>query len=319
MDDTDVLVSEVGPRDGLQSIKRVMPTPAKLAWIGALAGAGVREIEVASFVPAKLLPQMADAEEVVRAARAIPGLTVLALVPNLKGAERAVAAGAHKLTLPISASRQHSMANLRRSPEEAIDEVARVCALRDASPPGRRVGVEANVATAFGCTLEGRVSEDWVIEIAVRLARAGADAVGLSDTTGYGNPAQVRRLFTRLAREIGTERVGGAHLHNTRGQGLANVVAALEAGVTTFDSSQGGIGGCPYAPGATGNIVTEDLVFMLEAMGLRTGIDIERLIAARAIVAEALPGEPLYGHVPDAGLPKGFAPASAPPRAPRTA
>jgi hydroxymethylglutaryl-CoA lyase len=315
MDKTDVLVSEVGPRDGLQSIKRVMPTAAKLAWIGALAGAGVREIEAASFVPAKLLPQMADAEEVVRGARAIPGLTVLALVPNLKGAERAIAAGAHKLTLPISASRQHSMANLRRSPEEAIDEVARVCALRDASPPERRVGVEANVATAFGCTLEGPVSEDWVIEIAVRLARAGADAVGLSDTTGYGNPAQVRRLFTRLTRAIGAERVGGAHLHNTRGQGLANVVAALEAGVTTFDSSQGGIGGCPYAPGATGNIVTEDLVFMLEAMGLRTGIDIERLIAARAIVAEALPGEPLYGHVPDAGLPKGFTPASALPRA----
>lgn len=311
MDETDVLVSEVGPRDGLQSIERVMPTAAKLAWIRALADAGVREIEVASFVPAKLLPQMADAEEVVRAARAIPGLTVLALVPNLKGAERAVAAGAHKLTLPVSASRKHSMANLRRSPEEAIDEVARVCALRDASPPDRRVGVEANVATAFGCTLEGPVSEDWVIEIAARLARAGADAVGLSDTTGYGNPAQVRRLFTRLAREIGAERVGGAHLHNTRGQGLANVVAALDAGVTTFDSSQGGIGGCPYAPGATGNIVTEDLVFMLEAMGLRTGIDIERLIAARAIVAAALPGEPLYGHVPDAGLPKGFAPASA--------
>jgi hydroxymethylglutaryl-CoA lyase len=310
----DVLVSEVGPRDGLQSVQRAMPTAAKVEWIRALAAAGVREIEVASFVPAKLLPQMADAEEVVRAARAIPALTVLALVPNLKGAERAVAAGAHKLTLPVSASRQHSMANLRRSPEQAIDEVARVCALRDALPRDRRVGVEANVATAFGCTLEGRVPEDWVIEIAVRLARAGADAVGLSDTTGYGNPAQVRRMFARLAREIGAERVGGAHFHNTRGQGLANVVAALDAGVKTFDSSQGGIGGCPYAPGASGNIVTEDLVFMLEAMGLRTGIDIERLIAARAIVADALPGEPLYGHLPDAGLPKGFAPATARPR-----
>jgi hydroxymethylglutaryl-CoA lyase len=231
---------------------------------------------------------------------------VLALVPNLKGAERAIAAGAHKLTLPISASRQHSQANLRRTPEEAIEEVARVCALRDGLPPASRVGVEANVATAFGCTLEGPVSEDWVMEIATRLARAGADAIGLSDTTGYGNPAQVKRMFARLAREIGPERIGGAHLHNTRGQGLANVVAALDAGVTTFDSSQGGIGGCPYAPGATGNIVTEDLVFMLESMGLRTGIDLERLIAARAIVAAALPGEPLYGHVPDAGLTKGF-------------
>jgi hydroxymethylglutaryl-CoA lyase len=307
--DTDVLVSEVGPRDGLQSVKRTMPTAAKLAWIRALADAGLSEIEVGSFVPPKLLPQMADAEEVVREARKVPGLTVLALVPNLKGAERAIAAGAHKLTLPISASRQHSMANLRRTPEEAIEEVVRVCAVRDSLPPGSRVGVEANVATAFGCTMEGPVSEDWVMEIAVRLARAGADAVGLSDTTGYGNPAQVKRMFARLKREIGN-RVGGAHLHNTRGQGLANVVAALDAGVTTFDSSQGGIGGCPYAPGATGNIVTEDLVFMLESMGLRTGIDLERLIAARKIVADALPGEPLYGHVPDAGLTKGFVPAS---------
>jgi hydroxymethylglutaryl-CoA lyase len=307
--DTDVLVSEVGPRDGLQSVKRTMPTAAKLAWIRALVDAGLTEIEVGSFVPPKLLPQMADAEEVVREARKIPGLTVLALVPNLKGAERAIAAGAHKLTLPISASRQHSMANLRRTPEEAIEEVVRVCAVRDSLPPGSRVGVEANVATAFGCTMEGPVSEDWVMEIAVRLARAGADAVGLSDTTGYGNPAQVKRMFARLKREIGN-RVGGAHLHNTRGQGLANVVAALDAGVTTFDSSQGGIGGCPYAPGATGNIVTEDLVFMLESMGLRTGIDLERLIAARKIVADALPGEPLYGHVPDAGLTKGFVPAS---------
>jgi hydroxymethylglutaryl-CoA lyase len=303
-------VSEVGPRDGLQSVKRTMPTAAKLAWIGALADAGLTEIEVGSFVPPKLLPQMADAAEVVQGARGIPGLTVLALVPNLKGAERAIAAGAHKLTLPVSASRQHSMANLRRSPEEAIEEVARVCALRDALPPEARVGVEANVATAFGCTMEGPVSEDWVMEVATRLARAGADAVGLSDTTGYGNPAQVKRMFARLRREIG-DRVGGAHLHNTRGQGLANVVAALDAGVTTFDSSQGGIGGCPYAPGATGNIVTEDLVFMLESMGLRTGIDLEKLIAARKIVAEALPGEPLYGHVPDAGLTKGFVPASA--------
>jgi hydroxymethylglutaryl-CoA lyase len=310
MSTTDVLVSEVGPRDGLQSLKRTMPTAAKLEWIRALAGAGIAEIEVGSFVPPKLLPQMVDAEEVVRESRRIPGLTVLALVPNLKGAERAIVAGVHKLTLPISASRQHSQANLRRTPEEAVEEVARVCALRDAQPAGARFGVEANVATAFGCTMEGAVSEDWVMEIATRLARAGAEAVGLSDTTGYANPTQVKRMFARLAREIGRERVGGAHLHNTRGQGLANVVAALDAGVTTFDSSQGGIGGCPYAPGATGNVVTEDLVFMLESMGLRTGIDIEKLIAARAIVERALPGEPLYGHVPDAGLTKGFVYAS---------
>lgn len=306
MTEIDILVSEVGPRDGLQSIKRSMATEAKHRWISALAAAGLREIEVASFVPAKLLPQMADAAEVVREAVHIRGLTVLALAPNLKGVEAAVAAGAHKISLPISASRAHSQANIRKTPEEAMDEVARVCAWRNSLPPGQRFGVEANVATAFGCTMEGAVPEDRVIKMAVRLAECGADAVGLSDTTGYGNPAQVKRLFRRAISELG-DKIGGAHMHNTRGQGLANALAAIEAGATTLDASQGGIGGCPYAPGATGNIVTEDLVFMLESMGLRTGIDIERLIAARAIVLDALPGEPLYGHVPEAGLTKGFA------------
>jgi hydroxymethylglutaryl-CoA lyase len=304
-----ILVSEVGPRDGLQSIKRAMPTEAKHRWIRALAGAGLREIEVASFVPAKLLPQMADAAEVVREAAKIPGLTVLALAPNLRGVQDAVAAGATKVTLPVSASEAHSRANIRMSCEEAIAQVGRICAFRDGLPEGARPGVEAGIATAFGCTLQGEVPEDWVFEMARRLVAAGADSVGLSDTVGYANPAQVKRMFTRLAREIG-DKAGGAHLHNTRGQGLANVVAALEAGVTTFDASQGGIGGCPYAPGASGNVVTEDLVFMLEAMGCETGIDLDRLIAAREILKEGLPGEPIYGHVPDAGLPKTFRPAA---------
>lgn len=309
MTDIDVLVSEVGPRDGLQSIARAMPTADKHRWIAALAAAGLREIEVGSFVSPKRLPQMADAADVVRQARTIPNLTVLALVPNLRGAEAAVTAGVHKLTMPVSASRAHSLQNIGKTPEEAVDEVARVRALLDAVPSSERPALEVGISTAFGCTLEGAVGEDWVIRLAALLARAGAESIGLSDTTGSGNPAQVRRLFTRLRAEIG-DRMGGGHFHNTRGQGLANVVAALDVGVTTFDSSQGGLGGCPYAPGATGNIVTEDLVFLLEAMGLSTGIDLDALIAARAIVAEALPGEPLYGHVPDAGLPKGFVPAS---------
>jgi hydroxymethylglutaryl-CoA lyase len=303
--DIDILVSEVGPRDGLQSVKRTMPTAAKHRWIAALAAAGLREIEVASFVPPKLLPQMADAGEVVREAVKIPGLVVLALAPNARGAENAMAAGAHKITMPVSASREHSLKNIRMTPEEAVAQVARVVELRDALPGGRRPAVEVGISTAFGCTMEGTVPEDRVMQLAAMLAKAGADSIGLSDTTGYANPVQVRRMFARLKREIG-ERLGGAHLHNTRGQGLANVVAALDAGVTTFDSSQGGLGGCPYAPGATGNIVTEDLVFLLEAMGLRTGIDIGKLLAARPLVLEGLPGEPLYGHLPDAGLPKGF-------------
>jgi hydroxymethylglutaryl-CoA lyase len=300
-----VLISEVGPRDGLQSIKRSMPTEAKHRWIRALAGAGLGEIEVASFVPPKLLPQMADAAAVVREAVKIPGLVVLALAPNLRGFQDAAAAGAHKVTLPISASQAHSRANIRMSCEEAIESVARICATRDTLPVGQRPRVEVGISTAFGCTIQGHVSEDWVFEMATRIASKGADSIGLSDTVGYANPRQILRMFKRLKTELG-DRAGGAHLHNTRGQGLANVVAAIEAGVSTFDASQGGIGGCPYAPGASGNIVTEDLVFLLESMGLDTGIDIEKLIAARAILSEALPGEPIYGHVPDAGLPKGF-------------
>jgi hydroxymethylglutaryl-CoA lyase len=300
----------VGPRDGLQSIKRSMPTEAKLRWIAALAAAGIREIEIGSFVSLRLLPQMADADEVVKGALAIGGFCVAALVPNLRGAERAIAAGAQKISLPVSASRLHSLSNINMTPEQAVEQVAAVVRLRNSLPEGRRPEIEAGISTAFGCTMEGQVSEDWVIELAGMLAASGADTVNLADTTGMGNPAQVRRLFRRLRSELGGK-AGGAHLHNTRGQGLANVVAALDVGVTTFDSSLGGLGGCPYAPGATGNIVTEDLVFLLESMGLRTGIDMDRLIEAREALLAGLPGETLYGHMHEVGYPKGFSPARA--------
>jgi hydroxymethylglutaryl-CoA lyase len=313
-----VLVSEVGPRDGLQSIRRTMPTEAKHRWIRALAASGLREIEFGSFVHPKLLPQMADAEAVVREAVNIPGLTVLALVPNLKGAQRAAAAGAHKITVPVAASQLHNMANVRMTCEESIDAVADICRWRDGLGRATRLEVEAGISSAFGCTREGPVPEDWVIEMAVRLAEAGVDSVGLSDSVGFANPAQTRRMFKRLIAELGPK-AGGAHLHNTRGQGLANVVAALDVGVTTFDASQAGLGGCPYAPGATGNIVTEDLVYLLEAMGVDTGIDLDALSEARAILREALPGEALYGHVPEAGVHKGFAYANPARRAPASA
>ncbi|WP_458095483.1 hydroxymethylglutaryl-CoA lyase [Roseomonas sp. WA12] len=300
-----ILVSEVGPRDGLQSIHRTMPTAAKISWVRALAAAGLQEIEVGSFVNPKKLPQMADAADVVRAALEIPGLTVLALAPNLRGVRAAAEAGAHKITMPVSASEPHSIANIGMTHEQVLAEVARVIEYRNGLPADGRPAIEIGVSTAFGCTIAGPVSEDWVIELASRLAQLGVDSVGLSDGVGYANPAQVKRLFTRLLAELG-DRAGGAHLHNTRGQGLANVVAALEVGVTTFDASQGGIGGCPYSPGATGNIVTEDLVWMLEAMGHDTGVDLGRLAEARRALAEGLPGEALYGHLPDVGTEKGF-------------
>jgi hydroxymethylglutaryl-CoA lyase len=299
----DVLISEVGPRDGLQSVKATMPTDSKLRWIDALYAAGVREIEVASFVPAKLLPQMADAAEVVRHAITLPGLVVMALVPNRKGAQAALEAGVQKLTMPVSASVAHSLANVRKTPTEMVEEVRAISELRDAIAP--RVKLEAGISTAFGCTLQGLVPEDDVIRLAAQCIEAGADESGLSDTVGYANPAQVRRLFRRLRAEIGVH-AGAAHMHNTRGLGIANCLAAWDEGVRTFDASLGGLGGCPYAPGASGNAVTEDLVFMFEAMGVRTGIDIQKLIAARAPLMAGLPGEPVYGMTPEAGLPKGF-------------
>jgi len=298
-----VLISEVGPRDGLQSVSAVMSTAHKRAWIDALHASGLREIEVGSFVPARTLPQMADVAEIVRHATALPGWTVLALVPNLRGAAAALEAGVHKLTVPVSASEAHSLANVRRSRIDMVAAVREIVALRDATAPD--VPVEIGMSTAFGCTLQGAVPDDEVVWLAEQLVAAGADEIGLSDTTGMANPAQVRRLFRRVRTAIG-DQTGSAHLHNTRGLGLANCLAAWDVGVRTFDASLGGLGGCPYAPGASGNVVSEDLVFMFEAMGVDTGIDLARLIAARATLQAGLPGEPLYGMVPDAGVPAGF-------------
>jgi hydroxymethylglutaryl-CoA lyase len=299
----DVLISEVGPRDGLQSIAPTMPTAAKCAWIDALHAAGLAEIEVGSFVSAKLLPQLADTAAVVQHALTLPGLTVMALVPNLRGAQAAFEAGVHKITIPVSASPAHLMANVRKTPAQMLDEVAAIVALRHGQAP--QVAVEVGISTAFGCTIQGAVDEAEVLRLAEALVRLGVDDVGLSDTTGMANPAQVKRLFNGLRAAIG-EHAGAAHLHNTRGLGLANCLAAYEVGVRAFDASLAGLGGCPYAPGASGNVVTEDLVFMFEAMGVKTGIDIGRLIAARVPLREALPGEPLYGMTAEAGLPKGF-------------
>ena len=299
----DVLISEVGPRDGLQSVKATMSTAHKCDWINALHAAGLREIEVASFVPATLLPQMADAAAVVRHALTLPGLTVMTLVPNQRGAAAALAAGVHKLTIPVSASAAHSLANVRKTREQMVQEVRAIVALRNEVAPG--VKIEAGISTAFGCTLQGAVPEDEVIWLAEQVVAAGVDEAGLSDTTGMANPAQVRRLFRRLQAALGPK-AGAAHLHNTRGLGLANCLAAYDVGVRTFDSSLGGLGGCPYAPGASGNVVTEDLVFMFEAMGVSTGVDLGKLMAARSALQAGLPGEPLYGMTPEAGLPKGF-------------
>lgn len=304
-----ILISEVGPRDGLQSISNIMPLEAKKAWIAAEAAAGVTEIEVGSFVPAKLLPQLADTAEVVAFARTIPGLTVAVLVPNLKGAEAAIAAGAHKITIPLSTSETHSLKNVRRTHAQMIEESRQIADLIKSLPADRRPKFEGGLSTAFGCTIEGIVPPERVVALAEALMKAGCDEVGLSDTTGYANPTQVKDLVKRVRSAVGEHALSGLHLHNTRGLGLANVLAGLDVGITTFDSSLGGLGGCPFAPGASGNIVTEDLVFMLEAMGLSTGVDLPKLLDVRRILKESLPSDELYGFIPDAGLPLGFQPA----------
>ena len=298
---THAVVREVGLRDGLQSIARVLPTAQKIEWVNAAYAAGQREIEVGSFVPARLLPQLADTAEVLAHAQTLPGLRASVLVPNLKGAERALECGAHLMVVPLSASHAHSLANLRKTPDEVVAEVARIRAARDAA--GSATLIEGGVGTAFGCTLQGEVAESEVLRLMQALLDAGADRVSLADTVGFADPASVQRLFAK-ARALVGDRLACAHFHDTRGMGLANAYAAWQTGITRFDACLAGIGGCPHAPGASGNVSTEDLAWMLRSMGIDTGLDIDALLALRQQVAGWLQGEALHGTLWRAGLPK---------------
>jgi len=297
------VIREVGLRDGLQSIQTMLTTEQKKDWIRGAYAAGQREIEVGSFVPARLLPQLADTAELVAFARTLPGLFVSVLVPNLRGAQDAIASGADLIIVPLSASHAHSLANLRKTPDEVVAEMARIRAARDAA--GAATRIEGGVGTAFGCTIQGRVEPDEVLRLMQALLDAGADRVSLADTVGYADPARVGDLFAR-AIAIAGDRFWCGHFHDTRGLGLANALAALQAGVTRFDACLAGIGGCPHAPGASGNVASEDLAYMLGSMSIDTGIDIERLLALRARVAGWLQGEALHGTLWRAGLPKTF-------------
>ena len=303
MSDPDILISEVGPRDGLQNTKIFMPTEAKKRWISALAAAGLREIEVCSFVNPKLIAQFSDADEVVAHAATLPNVAVVALVPNFKGAERAAKTAARKISLPISASEAHSVSNVRKTINEQVAELSRIVELRRAG--GATFEINGGISTAFGCTIQGEVKQADVLRLVERVVAAGADSVSIADTVGYANPKQVREVFA-AARRIAGAKLDAAHFHNTRGLGLANCLAAIEVGVRSLDSSMAGLGGCPYAPGASGNVITEDLVFMLESMGLKTGIDFAKLLDARRVLEDALPGAEFHGHLAKAGLPKGF-------------
>jgi hydroxymethylglutaryl-CoA lyase len=303
-----VSICEVGPRDGLQIVAQRMPTDVKLPWIAQLAAAGLQEIEVGSFVSPRLVPQMADTAEVVKGALQIPGLTVCALAGNLRGAISAYEAGAHVVAIPISVSDTHSRANVNKGTDEQIEMVRQIVDwVRSQSRPMR---IDAAAATAFGCSMEGDVPQERVARVARALADTGVDAIALADTVGYAHPAQVRSVVRAVRDAIGAKLVK-LHLHDTMGLGLANALVGLEEGIRSFDSCLAGLGGCPFAPGASGNIVTEDLVFMLESMGYTTGIDLARLIEARALLAQALPGEALRSGVAAAGIPKTFHPQAA--------
>jgi hydroxymethylglutaryl-CoA lyase len=298
---SSAIVREVGLRDGLQSIARVLPTAQKIEWIRDAYAAGQREIEVGSFVPARLLPQLADTDQLVAFAKTLPGLCVSVLVPNLKGAERAIECGADLMLLPLSASRAHSLANLRKSPEDVIAEIARIRDLRDAK--ASKCLIEVGISTAFGCTLQGKVESVEVLRLLRAVLDVGVDRIGLADTVGYADPSMVKSLFEQ-ALPIAGDRLNCGHFHDTRGLGMANVYAAWQVGITRFDACLAGIGGCPHAPGASGNVSTEDVVYMFASMGVSTGQDFDRLIALRAKVAQWLEGEALHGSLWRAGLPK---------------
>lgn len=305
--DIDVECREVGLRDGLQILQTIFPTDQKIAWIVEEAACGMPEIEVGSFVPPKLLPQFADSGEVVPAALAqTSGSIISSLMPNLKGAQRGFELGVHKLNYVTSVSVSHNQSNVRRTPDESVDEFRKIVAEREALTEAQRPTLAVGLSTAFGCTIEGRVDPAAAIALGTKFVEAGVDELVVADTVGYANPAEVKSLMTEFMREFGDTLPVACHFHDTRGLGMANVFAALEAGVRRFDASLAGLGGCPYAPNATGNIVMEDLVFLVEGAGLRTGVDLDRLVTVRDIVADNLPGENLYGMYARAGAPKGF-------------
>jgi hydroxymethylglutaryl-CoA lyase len=296
-----VSIREVGLRDGLQSLARILPTQRKLEWIADAYAAGLREIEVGSFVPARLLPQLADTAELVAYAKTLPGLSVSVLVPNLKGAQRALEVGADALLVPLSASHAHSLANLRKAPDDVVQEIARIREARDAA--GSACLIEVGLSTSFGCTIQGRVEPAEVLRLLRAVCEAGVDRVGLADTVGYADPLMVARLFEQGVAVVG-ERLCCGHFHDTRGLGLANVYAAWHVGIRRFDACLAGIGGCPHSPGASGNVSSEDVAYLFASMGAPTGIDFGALMALRAKVAGWLEGETLHGTIWRAGLPK---------------
>jgi hydroxymethylglutaryl-CoA lyase len=298
--DSRITLCEVGLRDGLQLVKTFPSTAAKQRWIRDEHAAGVRHFEVGSFLPAKTFPQFADVREIVATVAALPGAHGVALALNERGVNEALASGVAEIASVVSATEEHSQANANRSRESAIANVRRLCELRDAS--SHKPVVNVGISMALGCSIAGPVDPREVLRLVDKCFEAGVDVVAIADTVGYAGPRQVGDLTRAAVKLAGTKPIC-VHLHDTRGMGIANASAALDEGARILDGSLGGLGGCPFAPGATGNVVFEDLVFLCESKGFATGIDIDRLIAVRAILKESMPNEPLYGGLARAGLP----------------
>jgi hydroxymethylglutaryl-CoA lyase len=295
-----VTLREVGLRDGLQLVKKFPSTAAKQRWIRDEYAAGVRHFEVGSFLPAKNFPQFADVRDMVRTVAALPGAHGVALALNERGVNEALASGVSEIASVVSATEEHSHANANRSRDQAIANVKRLCELRDASE--HKPLVNAAISMALGCSIVGPVDPKEVIMLVEKCLEAGVDFVAVADTVGYAGPKQVGELTRAIVKISGGKPVC-IHLHDTRGMGIANASAALDAGARILDGSLGGLGGCPFAPGATGNVVFEDLAFLCESKGFPTGIDIEKLVAVRSILRSEMPGEMLYGGLARAGLP----------------
>lgn len=298
-----IALREVGLRDGLQLTAVYPSTDGKKRWIAAEHAAGVRYFDAGSFLPPSHHPQFADVRDIVAFIGNLPGAAASALTLNKRGAVDALESGVPQLDCVVSATESHSQRNVGRTRDEAIAVVAEICRLRDQS--AHKPVVAVGLSNALGCSIEGAVAPDEVYRLVDRCLEAGADFVSIADTVGYAGPSQVAAMIKAVTRRSG-DRPVGVHLHDTRGLGLANASAALDEGATVIDASLGGLGGCPAAPRATGNIVFEDLAFLCQTKGLETGIDIEKLIALRAIQAEEMPGETFYGALEKAGLPIGF-------------
>jgi hydroxymethylglutaryl-CoA lyase len=295
-----IILREVGLRDGLQLVKTFPSTAAKKRWVEREYEAGVRHFEVGSFLPATTFPQFADVREIVASLAALPGAHGIALALNERGGNEALSSGVAEIASVVSATEEHSQANANRSRAHAIANLKRVCDLRDAS--AHKPVVSVAISMALGCSIAGAVDPNEVIRLSEKCFAAGADIVAVADTVGYAGPKAVGDLTAAVVKIAGTKPVC-VHLHDTRGMGIANASAALDAGARILDGSLGGLGGCPFAPGATGNVVFEDLVFLCESKGFRTGIEIEKLIAVRAILRDEMPDETLYGGLARAGLP----------------